>query len=68
MEDGHGLWLEWARVADEYAAAQGGTPYQKEVALLEADGDALLGFTIAIATTAPHDPPLARSARASCEE
>lgn len=49
MQDGHHLWLEWAHIADDYAASQGRRPYEKEVALLEADHDQLLGFTIAVA-------------------
>ena len=54
MEDGHRLWLEWARLADDYAASHGQARYEKEVALLEADRDQLLGFTIAVA--GPADP------------
>lgn len=50
MPDGHDLWLEWAQIADDYLRSKSLQPYEKEVALLQADHDHLLGFTLAIAT------------------
>jgi cyclopropane fatty-acyl-phospholipid synthase-like methyltransferase len=49
MESGHDLWLEWAQIADDYARSNGTPAYEREVALLQADHDHLLGFTLAIA-------------------
>jgi cyclopropane fatty-acyl-phospholipid synthase-like methyltransferase len=49
LPGGHDLWLEWALVADDYARSKGLPPYEREVALLLADHDRLLGFTLAIA-------------------
>ncbi len=48
LRDGHGLWLEWARTWDEWTAARGGEPYEKDVALLEADVERLLGFACVV--------------------
>jgi SAM-dependent methyltransferase len=49
IPDGHGQWLTWARVVDDWAIAHGHEPYRDEVAMLEADHGNLLGFSRLIA-------------------
>lgn len=49
LEDGQRLWHQWAVVADDYARCHGLPPYEREVALLEADDEQLLGFSAVIA-------------------
>lgn len=53
VDDSHELWLQWAGIADDYSRSNGLPAYEKEVALLEADRDRLLGFTIVIADNVP---------------
>ncbi len=48
--DGYELWLEWSRTWDQWTGAQGGTPFEREVAMLEADADRILGFACIVAT------------------
>jgi len=46
---GHEHWLRWASIADDWAAARGKEPYRREVAMLSADHEPLLGFVRVIA-------------------
>jgi cyclopropane fatty-acyl-phospholipid synthase-like methyltransferase len=50
LPDGHDHWLTWARAVDDWARAQGREPYEREVQMLEADRDGLLGFVVLTAT------------------
>jgi cyclopropane fatty-acyl-phospholipid synthase-like methyltransferase len=50
IEGGHEFWLRWAEITDDYARSMGQPPYKREVELLHADRDRLLGFTAIIAT------------------
>jgi cyclopropane fatty-acyl-phospholipid synthase-like methyltransferase len=50
LGEGHQLWADWAQIVDDFAASQDREPFGREVALLQADREHLLGFTIAIAT------------------
>jgi cyclopropane fatty-acyl-phospholipid synthase-like methyltransferase len=50
LADGHDHWLVWSRAVDDWARSQGREPYEREVAMLEADHDHLLGFVVLTAT------------------
>ena len=43
-------WLLWTETSDDWKRATGGTPYEKEAAMLRADKGGLLGFVAVVAT------------------
>jgi cyclopropane fatty-acyl-phospholipid synthase-like methyltransferase len=49
LQDGHDVWLNWAQIVDDHARSKGLPAHEREAALLRADHDRLLGFTLAIA-------------------
>ncbi len=50
VPEAYDLWLDWSRTWDEWTGSHGGTPFEREVAMLEADVDRLLGFACIVAT------------------
>lgn len=53
LDGGHDLWLQWGATVDDWSRSKGRAAYGKEVALLEADKDHLLGFTVVVAENPP---------------
>jgi cyclopropane fatty-acyl-phospholipid synthase-like methyltransferase len=56
MDRGHEIWLDWARIAVDFARSKGKPPYDREVGLLESDIDQILGFTVVVASVPDADP------------
>jgi len=50
VPDGHRDWLAWGEIADDWAVARGREPYRREVEMLRADTDRLLGVVSLVAT------------------
>jgi len=50
VPNGSEHWLIWSQACDDFARTHGREPYEKEVAMLRADKDRLLGFSRVVAT------------------
>jgi hypothetical protein len=49
VPDGHTDWLQWSETWDDWAAANGKAPYEREAKMLHADKQGILGFVAMLA-------------------